>query len=220
MTLPLTVLVGCEESGTVRDAFRERGHYAWSCDLVESRGKFTVNHIKLDIVTLLAVYPDEWWDLVILFPDCTHMATSGNKWWSGTTERADAIEWTTQLWNLAKQKSKRVALENPSSVIWPVLRPLADTIQFIQPHQFGHRVKKKTGLALHNLPRLRPTAPLSRSQVAAIPRQDLQAINNLPNSSTRKRDRSKTFQGVAEAMSEQWTLENISRITNGFPQRA
>lgn len=218
MSRSISVLVGCEESGTVRDAFRERGHFAWSCDTESSRGKFTEYHIKDDIMTTLRVYPR--FDLVILFPDCTKMATSGNRRYAGTQARRDAVAWTLELWYRACEKSDCVVLENPNSVIWPAIRPYCDDIQFIEPWMFGHMEKKRTGLALKGVPRLQATHFPSRSERAAIPKEDMSRIGRMGPSSTRKRDRAKTYEGVARAMSLQWGDKNIFRVANGYPQRA
>lgn len=216
----MKVLLGCEESGTVTDRFLAAGHMAISVDLLTTRGKNPRAHHQGDVMEVLANSQDRWWDLVILFPDCTAMATCGNRHYSGTLERAAAIQWTLDLWALAKVKSKRVALENPRSVIWPAISHLSHDIQMIQPYWFGHPVKKATGLALWNLKRLLPTNQLSRSEIAAIPSDDLSEILNTPNDSNRKRDRSVTFTGVADAMVQQWGDESFFRLTNGYPQRA
>jgi len=139
------------------------------------------------------------WDLIILHPDCTTMAVCNNKncakGKSRHHERLRDIEWTLRLWEKAKTKSQRVALENPASVIFPHLRKSGATIQYIQPWQFGHGETKKTGLALYNLPELEPTNIVEGRE---------QRIWKMGPSPTRKRDRSETYQGIAEAMAEQW----------------
>jgi hypothetical protein len=214
----MRVFLGCEESGTVRDAFREQGHEAWSCDLLPSRGVNPKYHYQMDVMRALVT--TEPWDLVILFPDCTAMATSGNKTYANSTERASAIAWTVALWEVAMTRAKSIALENPDSVIWGYLRDKCDTIQFVQPYMFGSRYKKRTGLALKNLKRLHPTNHLSRSEVAAIPREELARISNISAGPLRKRERSVTDPNMAKAMSLQWGDENYFRLANGFPQRA
>jgi len=135
------------------------------------------------------------WDLVILHPDCTAMAVSGNRWYGRGMpmyhKRLEAIGWTLTLWEEAKKHSKRVALENPVSVVFKHL----PNVHYIQPWQFGHGETKKTGFALHGLPPLRPTDVVDGRE---------QRIWKMPPSPTRKRDRSATFEGVASAIVEQW----------------
>ena len=181
----MRVLVGCEESQTVTKAFRERGHEAYSCDIVDTRGN-PAWHLKGDVMDWL-----EGWDLIILHPPCTAMAVSGNRHYANTKERHDSEIWTRTLWQEATSKCKRVALENPVSTIWNYIK----RSQYIQPWQFGHGETKKTGLALHNLPELEPTNIVDGRE---------QRIWKMAPSPTRKRDRSKTYRGIADAMAEQW----------------
>jgi hypothetical protein len=135
------------------------------------------------------------WDLIILHPDCTAMAVSGNGTYSEGkprhAERAEALAWTLALWDHAKEHSPRVALENPVSIIFNYLLQM----QYIQPCYFGHHESKKTGLALHNLPFLRGT-----EFVNAV----VQRVHNMGQSATRKRDRSETYPRIAAAMADQW----------------
>lgn len=142
----MDILVGCEESGTVRDVFHSYGHNAWSCDLQPTRTDG--NHWQMDIKTCLC--STEKWDIIILHPDCTKLCLAGNKHYGKGKlrhqERLDAIKWTVGLWELAVSKAKvGVVLENPASVIFQYLRPLGANVQFIQPYQFGHLEQKKTG---------------------------------------------------------------------------
>jgi len=147
------VLIGCEFTGTGRDAFLSLGHDAISCDLfnTESPGP----HHMGDIMDYLRSFSDQHFDLIILHPECTAMALCGNGTYAPkgvmTEQRLDAIEWTTALWTLAKKKGRRVCLENPTSVIFPILRKLGALVQYVQPWEFGHAETKKTGFALHNL---------------------------------------------------------------------
>lgn len=189
----LRVLIGCEESGTVREAMRRRGHDAWSCDLVPARDG-SPYHIQLDIMKALDRGP---WDIVILHPDCTAMACSGNRWYGRCmprhAERLAAVEWTLHLWDKTKRLARiGCALENPKGVLWTALGVVP---QYIQPHQFGHGETKETGILTHNLPPLVPTNN--------VPGRE-QRIWKMGPSPTRKRDRSKTYQGIAEAFAEQW----------------
>ncbi len=191
----MRVLIGCEESGKVRDSFERLGHDAWSCDLVPSRsgGK----HIQADILEVLT-NPKKYgyWDIIILFPECTKMCVSGNRWYGSTSERhqerLDAVDWTYALWEVTKHVAKiGCALENPTSVLWTRIgKP-----QYIQPWEFGHGETKKTGILTHNLPELKPTNIVEGRE---------QRIWRMPPGLNRARDRSETYQGIADAMAEQW----------------
>jgi hypothetical protein len=187
------VLIGCEESQVVTKAFRDRGHEAYSCDLVPTRGNPDW-HIQGDIMDSLFT---EGWDLIILHPDCTKLAVSGNRWYGKSMkyhdQRIEAINWTVKLWNLATRYCDRVVLEQPVSVVFKHLE--ARTVQYIQPWQFGHGETKKTGLALHGLPELIPTNIVDGRE---------QRIWKMAPGPNRKRDRSETFQGIADAMVDQW----------------
>lgn len=187
----MRVLIGCEESQVVCRAFRARGHEAYSNDLGPTRGHPDW-HLHGDVMDAIS---SAKWDLIILHPDCTAMCVSGNGTYGEggekEHERAEAVAWTLALWDHAKLHSPRVALENPVSVIFNYLRGM----QYIDPSMFGHRESKKTGLALHNLPFLRPT----ESVIAVV-----QRIHMMGKSTTRKRDRSETYPGIAAAMAEQW----------------
>ena len=189
----MNILIGCEESQVVTKAFRDRGFNAYSCDLKDTRGNKEW-HIKCDVVE--ALYLDKW-DIIILHPDCTAMAVSGNRWYGEgmpmNDKRHQSIEWTKKLWDKAIQQSHYVALENPVSVIFKHLQGI--DMQYIQPWQYGHGETKKTGLALHNLPELEPTEIVEGRE---------QRVWKMPPGVNRKRDRSKTFQGIADAMADQW----------------
>jgi len=187
----MKVLIGCEESGVMTNAFRLRGHEAYSCDLQPTRG-CPCWHYQDDV---MEVVDGERWDMIILHPDCTKIAVSGNRWYGVGMERHDerveAVDWTLRLWELAKRRAIRVALENPVSVIFSHL----PNVHYVQPWQFGHGETKKTGFALHNLNPLKPTNIVEGRE---------QRVWKMGPSPTRKRDRSKTFQGIADACAEQW----------------
>jgi hypothetical protein len=189
------ILIGCEESQTICGKFRKSGFEAYSCDLLPTRGNPDW-HIQADI---MEVIPMRQWDLIILHPDCTYMAVCNNRQAAkGKINhhlRLRDIEWTMALWNAAKKASKRVALENPASVIFPHLRKAGATVQYVQPWQFGHGETKKTGFALRNLPPLKPTKLVSGRE---------QRIWKMGPSPTRKRDRSVTFGGIGDAIVSQW----------------
>ena len=189
--LVMPVLVGCEESQTVTKEFRAIGVDAYSCDLQPTRGN-PMWHLQKDIMDVI---PTRQWGLIILHPDCTAMAVSGNRWYGKNMprhkERLTAIDWTLQLWEMAKKYSNRVALENPVSVIFKHL----PNVNYIQPWEHGHGETKKTGFALHGLNPLQATDIVEGRE---------QRIWKMAPSKNRKRDRSKTFEGVAKAMAQQW----------------
>lgn len=203
----MKALVACEESQVVTKALRKKGVEAYSCDLQPTRGNKKW-HYQQDIIKLLAKYPSEYWDLIILHPDCTKMANSGNRWYGKGMkyykEREDAIKWTINLWYLAIQRGKRVALENPNSVIFPYLRNTGVDVQYIQPWMFGHTENKKTGFALYNLPRLKATNDVSE-EMKTMSKADTDRVHRMAPGPNRKRDRSKTYSGVGEAIADQWS---------------
>lgn len=199
----LRVLIGCEESGTVRDAFLALGHDAWSNDVVTARNGGP--HIQACVKDAIRYYGP--WDIIILHPDCTEMTVAGNRWYGAGTpgyhKRLDAIAWTVDLWTLATSYARiGCALENPVSVIWEHIgKP-----QYVQPWMFGHKETKRTGILTHNLPPLKPTdivgpPPPSGTQG----RKAWEVCWRMAKSPTRKRDRSKTQEGLAKAMAEQYS---------------
>lgn len=192
---PLKVLVACEFSGKVREAFRKLGHDAWSNDLLpaDDGSEF---HIQDDCMEAIK---SRQWDLIIMHPPCTALAVSGNRWYGKGmpkhNERLESIKWTLDLWELAKSHARiGVAMENPVGVL-----PMKPT-QYIQPWQFGHGETKKTGLWLHNLPPLKPTNIVEGRE---------QRIWRLPPSADRWKIRSETFQGIADAFADQWGALNV-----------
>jgi hypothetical protein len=189
----LPILVGCEESQVLCATFRAVGLEAYSCDLQPTRGN-PAWHYQEDI---MSVIPLKRWGLIVLHPDCTAMAVSGNRWYGNgmpmNHKRKEAVEWTLNLWELAKKYSDRVALENPVSVIFNHL----PNVFYLQPYEHGHGETKKTGFALHGLKPLKPTNKVDGRE---------QRIWKMPPSTNRKRDRSQTFSGVAKAIAEQWGL--------------
>ena len=189
----MRTLVGCEESAVVSTAFRRRGHDAWSCDLLPTRGDPRF-HLQMCITKAITDYGP--WDIIILHPDCTAMSLSGNRWYGKGMplygKRIASVEWTAALWELAKRHARvGCALENPTSVVWKRI----GAPQYIQPHQFGHGEVKKTGILTDRLPPLKATDN--------VPGRE-QRIWKMAPSPTRKRDRSETYQGIADAMAAQW----------------
>jgi len=180
-------LVACEFSGAVRRAFRERGHDAWSCDLLPADDG-SGHHIQGDVLDVLG---DEW-DVMIAFPPCTHLAVSGARWFPA--KRADgrqqaAIDFFMALANAG---IPRIAIENPVSIMSTAWRK---PDQIIQPWQFGHGETKATCLWLNGLPMLRATDVVDGREAR---------VHRLPPSADRWKLRSATYPGVAQAMAEQW----------------
>lgn len=204
----MKVLIGCEESQIVCQAFRKAGHGAYSCDILPTRGN-PEYHYQCDIIAHLKTAPDKFYDLIILHPDCTAMAVCGNstygKGMPKHQERIEAVDWTLKLWRLAVQSGKRVALENPASVIFTALRReiVKPVIQYIQPHQFGHMEQKKTGLAMYNLPELVEENNVY-DEMMKLPKNERERIHYMAPGPARKRDRSVTYQGIGNAFVNQW----------------
>lgn len=181
----LRVLVACEFSGVVRRAFRERGCNAWSCDLLRSEDD-SEHHIQGDCLDVIC----EGWDLMIAHPPCTHLSSSGARWFKDKmTEQAEAIEFVRRL---LSAKVPKIALENPIGVISTQVRK---PDQIIQPWQFGHGEVKSTCLWLKGLPSLSPTKVVD----GRVPR-----VWYAAPSPDRWKERSRTYAGIAEAMAEQW----------------
>ena len=180
----MRVLVGCEFSGIVRDAFLEKGHDAWSCDLLPSERPGP--HLEVDLLSVL----DRDWDLMICHPPCTYLAVSGARWMNGRQrEQDEAMEFVKALLGAP---IPRICLENPVSVISTRIRKPE---QVLQPWDFGHTERKRTCLWLKNLPVLMPTSRVI----------DLGSMcHSVPQSKNRWRVRSRTYTGVAKAMAEQW----------------
>jgi len=180
----MKVLVACEYSGVVRDAFLKQGHNAISCDLLPTERPGP--HYEGDVLDIL----DNGWDLMIAHPPCTHLAVSGARWFKDKQqEQKEALDFVRILLDAP---IKHIALENPVSVISSKIRK---PDQIIQPWQFGHGETKKTCLWLKNLPPLQPTNIVEGRE---------QRIWKLPPSKDRWKLRSITYQGIADAMAQQW----------------
>ena len=203
----MKILVACEFSRTVANAFERAGHLAMSCDLDQATAPGP--HYRGNIHQLLN--SGHRFDLAILHPECTYMALCGNRHHANTPERERAVQWTIELWNRAKEYADRVCLENPKSVIFPQLRKLGAIVQYIQPNQFGHPETKETGLALHNLPPLEPTWDVT-DIMETLPAKERHKVWYASPSETRGKDRSVFYTGFANAMAAQWgaTKEKVS----------
>jgi site-specific DNA-cytosine methylase len=197
----MKVLVACEFSGIVRDAFAARGHDAWSCDLLptERPGK----HIQGDVQHALL----DHWDIMIAFPPCTHLAVSGARWFKDKLrEQAEAIEFVRMLMG---QQIPMIAIENPIGILSSRIRK---PDQIIQPWQFGHPESKATCLWLKGLPKLQPTDILEKPDKGYWNNQTPSGQNKLGPSPTRAQERSRTYQGIADAISEQWGAARIREV--------
>lgn len=205
----MKVLIACEESQTVCKAFRALGCEAYSCDILQCSGGHPEWHLQQNVVPLLKKH----WDLIIAHPPCTYLTVTGNRWFNRKKygeaaikrerERKKALNFFMQF---TKTRCKHVAIENPVGIVSTHWRK---PDQIIQPYQFGDPYEKKTCLWLIGLPKLKPT-----EEVAPPPRKRFASGNTMPEwyadlwklpKDERQRLRSKTFQGIANAMAEQWT---------------
>lgn len=195
----MKVLAACEFSGIVREAFKKRGHDAWSCDLLDS--EIPGDHVARDVLGILNYN----WDLMIAFPPCTYIAVTANRSFLNNPcrweKRLKAMHFVYELLNAP---IKKICLENPVGVISTHIRK---PDQYIQPFEFGHTDSKKTGLWLKNLPKLKPTNITEPVYVTSKNGKryskthwETSSQNNPENAKLR----SKTYQGIADAMAEQW----------------
>ena len=195
----IKILVACEFSGIIREAFRKRGFDAYSCDILpaEDRSPF---HIQDDVQNIL----NDGWNLMIAHPPCTFMANSGVRWlWEDSRYSIAAIRWE-KLCNSVKffknlyfSNIPHIALENPIPHKYAIAMLGLKYDQIIQPWQFGEPYSKATCLWLRNLPPLKATKIIPKSQIK-------QAVWKEPPSKERWKNRSRTYKGIAEAMAEQW----------------
>ena len=193
----MRVLVACEYSGTVRDAFAALGHDAMSCDLLptDSQG----NHYQGDVRDVL----DDGWDLMIAHPPCTYLAVSGLHWNKRVPGRSEKTEEALAFVRLLLDAPiERIALENPVSCISSRIRK---PDQIVQPWWFGDDASKKTCLWLKNLPPLVETDRLAGDSSTRRANQTASGQNKLPPSADRWKIRSKTYPGIARAMAQQWS---------------
>ena len=205
----MKVLIACEFSGIVRDAFAKRGHDAWSCDLLPT--EIPGNHIQGDVRDILGNH----WDLMIAHPPCTHLACSGASWFYKKEQlQKDALIFVSQL---MLARIEKICIENPVGIISTKIRK---PNQIIQPYDFGDPFQKTTCLWLKNLPKLIPTcweAPLfgmhlEKGEFINFPNGGRMAkwYVTLRADKNRSQIRSKTFPGIANAMAEQWGKEEFT----------
>lgn len=179
----MRVLVACEFSGVVRRAFRARGHEAWSCDILpaEDDGE----HIQDDVLDRL-----EGWDLIIAHPPCTELCVSGARWWK--TKGPEKLMAAEDFFMRFVERTTKVCIENPIGRMSTIYRK---PDQIIQPWQFGHGEIKATCLWLEGLPLLKPTAIVEGRKPV---------IHHMSPGPNRGKERSRTYEGIAAAMAEQW----------------
>jgi site-specific DNA-cytosine methylase len=191
---PMKVLIACEYSGAVRDAFRALGHDAMSCDLLPTDAPGP--HYQGDVRDVLG----NGWDLMIAHPPCTHLAVSGARWFAEKQqEQQEALAFVRLLLDAP---IPRIAIENPVSIISSRIRK---PDQIIQPWQFGHEATKTTCLWLKDLPLLEPTSIVGKgARHVTKSGRSLPQWYNLPPSADRWKIRSATFPGIAAAMADQW----------------
>lgn len=195
------VLVACEESQAVMTEFRKLGHEAFSCDILPASGGFPEYHLQQDVVPLL----QEEWDLIIAFPPCTHLASSGAAWFEAKRLDGRQQEGIDFFMLFANANCEKVVIENPVGVMSSKYRK---PDQIIQPYEFGDPFSKRTCLWIKGLPLLKPTnivEPEPRTEYASgrtMPKWYADSWNLSPKE--RAKARSKTFPGIAKAMAEQW----------------
>lgn len=194
----MRILVACEYSGAVRDAFIAMGHDAVSCDLLptETPGP----HYQGSVLDIL----DDGWDMMIAFPPCTHLATSGARWFKEKREDGRQQQGIDFFMALATANIEKIAIENPIGIMSTQWRK---PDQIVQPYEYGHDASKATCLWLKGLPSLVPTEHVEPRIVDGKKRwanQTNSGQNVLGPSPDRWKVRSKTFQGIADAMAQQW----------------
>lgn len=184
----MRVLVACEFSGIVRQSFRFHGHEVWSCDILPTERPPSSRHIQGNVLDVLGY----GWDLMIAHPPCTHLAVSGARWWKDKeVEQKEAVEFFMAL---IEAPIPLIAVENPIGHMSTVYRK---PDQIIQPWQFGHGETKATCLWLKGLPKLKPTNIVEGREPV---------VHHMPPGPDRWKNRSRTYQGIANAMAAQWGI--------------
>ena len=202
----MRVLLACEESQAVTKEMRKLGHEAYSCDILPCSGKRDAWHIQADVLPILQLP----WDLVIAFPPCTHLASSGARWFKEKRQDGRQQKAVDFFMAMTKANSPRIAIENPVGVMSSLYRK---PDQIVQPWQFGDSYQKNTCFWMKGLPALQPTEVVDPGEFKEFvsakgvkKRQPLwyyEALKLTP--SERSKARSKTFPGIAKAMAKQWT---------------
>lgn len=200
----MKVLVACEYSGVVRDAFRKLGHDAWSCDILPTEADPRW-HLQCDVLEIL----DNGWDLMIAHPPCTYLCNSGVRWLNTQKGRWAAMHEGAEFFkSLYNADIPKIAIENPIMHKYAKEIIGAQQTQIIQPWQFGHGETKATCLWLKNLPKLESTNIVEGRE---------QRIHKMSPGPDRWKERARTFQGIADAMAEQWgSLKSGAEVPGCF----
>lgn len=199
----MKILIPCEFSGIVREAFRKRGHDAWSCDLLET--EIPGQHIKGDVLNIL----NDGWDMMIAFPPCTYLTTTANRSFLNNPGRwKKRLEAMIFVYHLMNADIEKIAIENPVGVISSHIRK---PDQIIQPYEFGHPVSKRTCLWLKNLPELKSTDVVEPEWINPKSGGKRMSKTHYKNGHSggpgeRSKNRSRTYQGIADAMANQWNF--------------
>jgi len=194
----MKILIACEFSGTVRDAFIQRGHDAVSCDILPSEKPGP--HIQGDVLEVL----NDGWDMMIAFPSCTYLTNSGVVWLHRDPERwAKLDEGAAFFRKLLNAPIGRKCIENPIMHKYARERVGRDKTQVIQPWMFGHMEQKATCLWLEELPPLKPTNVV-KLEMMKLPKRERERLYYISPRPDRWKDRSRTYIGIAEAMAQQW----------------
>lgn len=192
----MKILIACEYSGAVRDAFISLGHDAMSCDLLPTDVEGP--HYQGDVADII----NDGWDMMIGFPPCQHLAVSGARWFKQKRLDGRQQQGIDFFMSLASASIPKIAIENPIGIMSTKYRK---PNQIIQPWQFGHEATKSTCLWLKGLPLLKPTQVVGKGERHVTKSgRSLPKWYNLPPSENRWKIRSKTFQGIAVAMAQQW----------------
>jgi site-specific DNA-cytosine methylase len=195
----MKVLIACEFSGTVRDAFAKLGHDAWSCDLEAT--DVPGNHYQGDMFDII----HDGWDLMIAHPPCTHLAVSGARHFAKKREDGRQQQGIDFFMKVVSTKIPMVAVENPIGIMSSIYRK---PDQIVQPYEYGHKTTKATCLWLKGLPLLKPTNIVEKGEFVVFPsgkRMSKWYADSAKHSpKERERIRNKTFQGIADAMADQW----------------
>lgn len=192
------MLVACEYSGTVRDAFIAKGHEAMSCDLLPTDKPGP--HYEGDIFDII----NDGWDLMIAHPPCTYLTNSGVTWLYKQEDRwKHLIDGAVFFRKLHESNIPKIAIENPIMHKYAKQIVGVDQSQVIQPWMFGHMEQKATCLWLKDLPLLQPTNNV-KEEMLKLPKNQRERLHYLSPGPNRWKERSKTFQGIADAMAEQW----------------
>lgn len=201
----MKILVACEFSGTVREAFRKKGHEVYSCDLLPSDDN-SPYHIQGDVVELL----NEGWDMMIAHPPCTYLTNSSAGWLYNKDGDPNIERWNDLYEGakffklLAEAPIPKKCIENPIQLGYAQrVHGQGKPTQYVQPYHFGHLEQKTTGLWLYGLPMLTPTDD-RKAQVKAMGQNDRNPLHMLSPSPDRWKARSVTYQGIADAMAAQW----------------